>query len=79
MLSVCVSCFPCVLREPNVCLQKERRTVMETMTGILVTIMTAIQMRKKLLRTVFALKVSIVGERGFRSFTFHREVETFNS
>lgn len=50
---------------------------MTTLTGMLAAIMTAIQMKKKLLRTVFALQVSIVGERGFRSFISHREVETF--
>lgn len=50
---------------------------MTTLTGMLAATMTAIQMRKKLLRTVFALQVSTVGERGFRSFTSHREVETF--
>lgn len=52
---------------------------MTTLTGMLAATMTAIQMRKKLLRTVFALQVSAVGERGFRTFTSHREVETFRS
>lgn len=52
---------------------------MTTSTGMFAATMTAIQMRKKLLRTVFALQVSAVGERGFRSFTSHREVETLRS
>lgn len=66
---VYVSSCPCVLYDPDVCLQKKRRrvmkTLMKTMTGMMMMmIMTAAQRTEELLWTaVFALQVGVVGEK----------------